>query len=147
MREITFFAEGEPKGQPRPRAFAINGKVRMYDPATAEGWKNCIAGAFLHCYPSRVEPFEGLVRVTLDFWMPRPRSHFRGKTQELRGDAPQWHGIKPDVDNLAKAALDAITALRIWRDDALVVSLQTTKRYTFDTPPGCYIGIYGTEPK
>src|SRR6185436_16159144 len=33
MREISFWADGEPKGQPRPRAFAIHGKVRMYDPA------------------------------------------------------------------------------------------------------------------
>lgn len=141
LREITFFAEGAPKGQPRPRAFAINGKVRMYDPSTAEGWKNCIAGAFLHLYPSRIEPFEGPLKVTLDFRMPRPRAHFRGKSNELRGDAPQWHGSKPDVDNLEKAVLDALTALRIWNDDSQVTSLSTTKRYTFNCPPGCSITI------
>lgn len=35
---------------------------------------------------------------------------------------------KPDLDNLAKAALDACNGI-IWRDDALICSLLVKKRY------------------
>lgn len=38
---------------------------------------------------------------------------------------------KPDVDNFAKAVLDAVTKAQIiWCDDCQVVTLQTTKRWT-----------------
>jgi len=47
MKPITFFVPGEPKGQPRPRAFArkMGDKfvARVFDAATAEGWKGAIA--------------------------------------------------------------------------------------------------------
>ena len=52
---ITVRVYGEPKGQPRPRAFAkpIGGgkfSARVYDAGTAEGWKSQIAQAFRqHC--------------------------------------------------------------------------------------------------
>ena len=36
--------------------------------------------------------------------------------------------VKPDADNLAKAALDACNGI-IWRDDALICSLLVKKRY------------------
>lgn len=35
-----------------------------------------------------------------------------------------------DVDNYAKAALDAITSADIWADDKLVVEMTVRKRYT-----------------
>lgn len=44
---ITFFIHGDPKPQPRPRAFArrMGAKfvARVYDAGTAEGWKSQIA--------------------------------------------------------------------------------------------------------
>jgi hypothetical protein len=48
---ISIFVHGEPKGQPRPRAFARGGMVRMYDPATAEGWKSAIADEWRRSAP------------------------------------------------------------------------------------------------
>jgi len=45
MSQIHFFVSGDPKAQPRIRAFAINGHARVYDPGTAEGWKSLIAVA------------------------------------------------------------------------------------------------------
>ena len=46
MRLIaTAFVHGEPKAQPRAKAFARNGRAGIYDPGTAEGWKGAIAAA------------------------------------------------------------------------------------------------------
>jgi len=136
---IQAWIPGEPKGQPRPRAFARNGMVRMYDPGTAEGWKSCIAAALVGKVPA--EPMTGPIMVTMAFSMPRPRNHYRtGKqSHRLRDDAPVYHTGKPDADNLAKAVMDALSALRVWRDDAQVAHLYVEKRY--DDTPGCVLRV------
>ena len=56
MTPILFFVRGEPKGQPRPRSFALRGKggkpilsktgqpiIRVYESGTAEEWKSQVA--------------------------------------------------------------------------------------------------------
>jgi Holliday junction resolvase RusA-like endonuclease len=41
------------------------------------------------------------------------------------------HIAKPDLDNLAKAVMDAISDLgTIWRDDSQVAALRMSKMYT-----------------
>lgn len=140
MNRIAFFAPGDPKGQPRPRAFAMKGRVRVYDPGTAEGWKSAIAIALRGSY-SAPPTFTGPVSCTLRFTMPRPRAHHRGsiRTQELKPAAPMFHVGKPDADNLAKAVLDALTTLGVWKDDNQVARLMIVKHYGERT--GCYIEI------
>lgn len=140
MSRIAFFAPGEPKGQPRPRAFAMKGRVRVYDPGTAEGWKSQIAIALRGHY--KAPPvFTGPVSCTLQFTMPRPQSHFRTGRHagELREGVATFHAGKPDADNLAKAVLDALTTIGIWKDDSLVARLIVVKLY--GKRPGCYIEI------
>lgn len=116
---------GVPKGQPRPRAFARNGHVRVYDPGTAEAWKGQIA-ASLAGYTQRQIP--GPVTLDLDFEMPRPKSH-RRRDGSLKPDAPIWCTSKPDIDNAVKAVLDALTQIGLWHDDTQVVMLAVTMRY------------------
>lgn len=130
---LSFRADGEPKGQPRPRAFArvIAGKAvaRVYDAGSAEGWKSLVAIAAREHIPP--EPIRRPLWVKLDFDMPRPKSHFRtGRNAGcLKEGATCWHEGKPDVDNLAKAVLDALTTLGLWADDCLIAELVVTKRY------------------
>jgi Holliday junction resolvase RusA-like endonuclease len=124
--EISFVVYGTPKGQPRPRAFARNGLVRMYDPGTAEAWKGEIALAAKPHTPS--EPIAGPVALNLQFYFARPKKHYKRET--LRADAPYRHTGKPDIDNLCKAVMDALTQLRWWHDDAQVASLVGLKIYT-----------------
>ena len=130
----TFFVAGTPKPQPRPRAFAFQGHARVYDAHTAEGWKSSIADAARpHC-PS--EATRGPVTVNMEFRFARPKHHFGMGRNEgvLKSSAPEQHLGRPDLDNLAKAVLDAMTELGFWRDDSQVVRMMVTKRY--DDRPG-----------
>jgi len=136
MKHLEFFVSGSPKGQPRPRAFARAGKARVYDPGTAEGWKGQVAlAAQLH---RPADPIETPAAVYLRFSFRRPRGHY-GK-RGLRPGAPPAHMSKPDVDNLAKAVLDALVEIGFLRDDRLVWLLFVTKGYT-ESSPGCSVRL------
>ena len=125
-RILDVFIEGEPKGQPRPRAFAKNGKARVYSAATAEGWKGQIALAVRDLIPE--EPLAGPVMVDAEFVMKRPKNHVRANG-ELKDWAPNFHLHKPDRDNLDKVVLDTLTTIGLWEDDCQVVRGSITKRY------------------
>jgi Holliday junction resolvase RusA-like endonuclease len=76
------------------------------------------------------KPIEGPIMLTLQFRMPRPKSHFGAKG--LKPTAPKFHTSKPDSDNLGKLILDALNG-RFWRDDSQICKLFITKTYS-ETP-------------
>jgi Holliday junction resolvase RusA-like endonuclease len=145
MSTLTFTVQGEPKGQPRPRAFARKmGSVhvaRFYDSDVADAWKNAVTLAVIEA--ARTDKWAvtlHAVSVSLIFAMPRPKSHFGAKG--LKPSAPVYHAGKPDVDNLAKLVLDRITrSERIWRDDSQVVSLTVHKFWAVANEQGCSVSI------
>jgi len=137
---LAFYVRGLPKAQPRPRAFArkMGGKVvaRVFEAGTAEAWKADV----IRCgEPHRPEsPIEGPVSVEIDFMLPRPKRLMRRKDP----DGVMWATCKPDVDNLSKAVLDALTTDGWWRDDAQVVESTTRKVYhAKDGTPGALVCI------
>lgn len=141
------FVHGEPKAQPRSRAFSRNGKAGVYDPGTAEGWKGAIA-ASLKSHAGRAIP--DALRVDLIFYFPRPKSHFgTGRNAgKLKLTAPVWHTKKPDIDNLEKAVYDALSeksGIGLWKDDTQVVQSRPEKRFADDRPAGMQIDIYSLE--
>ena len=149
MSTLTFTVQGEPKGQPRPRAFARKmGSIhvaRFYDSDVADTWKRQVALAIAHAVnSSKWALTEVPVAVELRFAMPRPKSHFGAKG--LKPSAPQFHAGKPDVDNLAKLPLDQITKSgRVWRDDSQVVSLRCDKFWAVGNEQGCSVQITTVE--
>ena len=132
----TLRVYGDPKGQPRARAFSRGGKARVYDPGTAEGWKGQIAqAAHLHIGYLLDEP----VRVDAVFLFARPARLLRKKDPEGR----IRHVCKPDRDNLDKAVLDAFTGIGLWRDDCQACSGIIEKFYAAKgEAPGAEIRIY-----
>lgn len=64
------------------------------------------------------------------FRMKRPLKHFINKDRgRLRSNAPlQISHSQPDVDNLAKFALDSLNGL-IYNDDQQVVALQAVRLF------------------
>ena len=135
---VIFFAAGTPKGQPCPRAFAFHGRARMYDPGTAEHWKAAVAAAATEagCRLGLTCPV--CVEIVCQFM--RPKSHF-GK-HDMKDSAPEYHAQKPDLDNLAKAILDALTQIGVWRDDSQVIELTVRKVWVSDPlKQGAHIAI------
>lgn len=128
---ISFHVQGDPKGQPRPRAFArrMGDKfvARVFDSGTAEEWKGQVAVAAKPHTP--VAPILGPVQMRAGFVFRRPKSHFRANG-ELKPNAPTQYTSKPDIDNLLKAVMDALTQLGgFWHDDQQVAFVTSWKNY------------------
>lgn len=141
MESIAFFAPGEPKGQPRPRAFAFKGRARVYDPGTAEGFKASIATAAKeHAGKLHAGPFD----VDIVLFFPRPKGHLKANGG-LKPSAPFFHTGKPDLDNVAKAILDTLSeksGIGLWKDDNAVVRLSIRKAWADpERPAGALVII------
>ncbi|MFN3582802.1 RusA family crossover junction endodeoxyribonuclease [Phenylobacterium sp.] len=131
----TFFIPLDPMPAPRPR-FVVRGKfASAYMPKEYEVWKDraveCVRG--VNDIPSA--PLLGPCTVTLQVLVARP------KTTKLTHPAP-------DVDNYAKAVLDAITqSERWWMDDKQVVCLTVEKAWAnADEVPGIAVTITHEAP-
>lgn len=121
---IDFFVHGLPVAQPRTRATAFRGKARVYDPGTANAWKACVIAAVRAL---EMNTMTGPVCLRLEFFLPRPKSHY-GK-RGLLPSAPAAPTCKPDLDNLEKALMDAMTSAGAWIDDAQVIAVNKAKSY------------------
>lgn len=133
MKTVTIY--GEPKAQPRPRATARGGFARVYNPTSADHWKDAI----VYHAKDQGEPFLGPVSLEIRFDMPRPK--------HLRGTEQRPHTVKPDIDNLVKAVMDALTKAGWWIDDSKVWELKTSKQYAAkDEPSGVCIRATEIEP-
>ena len=139
MNSISFNVVGTPKPQPRPRACVRGKHAGVYDPGTAESWKAAVREEAMKHQPET--PLAGSLGVVLLFTMPRPKAHFRtgAKSGELKANAPTAHTNKPDLDNLTKATLDALSDISMWRDDSHVCYQVASKQYGHT--PGCEVMI------
>ena len=145
---MTIRAYGDPKAQPRGRAFAFKDKsgkatARVYNPKTAEGWKTLIAVAARPFTPT--EPMAGPIQMDCTFIFQRPKAHFvaNDRSRELKAKAPKWHISKPDVDNIWKVVMDCLKTLDFYHDDSQICQGRTEKRYTYYSieAPGVQIEI------
>jgi len=108
---------GKPVAQPRHRAACRGGYPTMYLPSDHP----------VHDYKARIKMvagtqpikrIEGPVRLDLLFAFAQPKGRKR-----------QFKISKPDLDNLEKAVMDALTDAGVWCDDAQVVEKHSTKVY------------------
>jgi Holliday junction resolvase RusA-like endonuclease len=101
---------GKPIAQPRHRASARGGFVRMYLPADhpVHKYKRDIVAEVKAAGWSRIE---GPVRLECVFCFAPSRPTKKS----------QYKISKPDLDNLEKAVMDALTMAGAWVDDSQVV--------------------------
>jgi Holliday junction resolvase RusA-like endonuclease len=132
---IYFVVPGDPHGKGRPKASSRGGFVRMYTPALTRQYEDKIArlGEIARGdWPVLDTPIS--LRVIAHH--PIPASWSKKKQQlALAGDCIPG---KPDLDNVAKAVLDALNGV-IYLDDKQVVRLVAEKRYSFDPRVEVYV--------
>lgn len=149
---IDFRVRGLPVAQGSARAFVTNGRARVITDGSRPNspigaWRGAIATEARSAMGER-ETIAGPVGVEVAFYWRRPQGHWHTPLHGagIRETAPTWHATKPDIDKLARAVLDAITAVAI-RDDSQVVELIVHKRYETATEPiGASIRIWDILP-
>ena len=126
---LKFRVDYKPTPLKRPRLTRIGGKPVIYDASKKDkkDWLN-LARIF-----SPETPYDGPLRIHLEFYFPRPKNHYRtGKySDQLKPSAPHIHTNMPDVDNLSKFILDAMNEV-FYEDDRQVVELNSHKEYLND---------------
>lgn len=116
---IEMFVPGRPLPQKRPKVYRRGNFIQAVDPSKKdkEAWlklaKTC----------AKMEVLDGPLAVTLVFHMPIPKSLKR------KIELGMVHCKKPDIDNLIKFTLDALTGV-LFFDDSLVAELIAKKIYS-----------------
>ena len=98
-------------------------------------WRGAIRRAAETVAGGQKAPAQTPVWVTVSFRLPRPAS-----VKRIRPS------VKPDLDKLARAGLDALSGV-LFDDDGQVVSLKVSKQYAIDgRPPGAVFEVmFGAE--
>ena len=112
-----------PKGRPRFTKAGV-----AYTPEKTRAYeKQAAIIADIGMRANGLKTFECPVTVLATAYLPIPKS----MTKKDRAEALSGTLLpakKPDVDNIAKAALDGLHGI-VWRDDSLIVGLSIKKRY------------------
>ena len=119
---ITFTIPGEPVPQPRPRVSTRGGFARAYVPKdhAVHAYRQAVAAA---ARAASVADTGEPLNVVIDAVFSRPKSHLN--KSGVKADAPRLP--RSDVDNLAKAVLDALQ--EVIGDDTCVARLVVEKSY------------------
>lgn len=119
---IEFTIPGAPQGKERPR-FDAAGVV--YTPAKTRKYERLVAWAYQA--ESHGRRLAGAVTANIAAVYPIPKSWSLRKHQQAeRGELIPL--VKPDLDNVAKAVLDALNGIA-YKDDSAVTSLIIRKHY------------------
>lgn len=136
-----FIIAGNPKAQGRHRARYIKPKlgfkgkvvragfILFYDDPDSKKEKERISAFIKKAVDFK--PYECALQVDLVFCMKRPLAHYgTGKNRlTLKPSAPTRHIKKPDIDNLRKLIMDALTGV-LWKDDCIICQGEPIKRYS-----------------
>ena len=119
--EITI----EPSPKERPRATVVGGHARIYTPNTTATYEKRIRDAWIKANGDT--PMEGqlLAKIYYGFRIPKstPKKNIPGML--ARYVRPT---VKPDLDNLDKAVMDALNKVA-YKDDSQIVAKVSKKHY------------------
>ena len=113
---VTLVIHCKPAPQPRVRAYRRGEHAGVYTPSTADAWKGQVmlaAGLY------RGQFTTGHLRLEVEFYLPRPKARKNN----------DYVAVKPDIDNLLKSTMDALSNAGVWHDDAQVAAVVMSKRY------------------
>lgn len=131
VHSFTITVPCTPRAQPRPRARVVKPKyggkafAHIYNPETSAEFKKAMRKHVAPFLRDR-EPWSQAVRVTITAFFERPE-WMRCPAMDALEDLP-FLGT-PDVDNIEKAVLDALTEAHAWSDDCVVYAGNVEKLY------------------
>lgn len=109
----SFFVEGKPETQ--GSMMVMRGRVIHSSDANLRAWRTKVAQI---AKLTGVKKVEGAVTLTIHFHLLRPKTITRAQPF-----------LKPDLDKLIRAIMDALTGVA-YTDDGQVVSITATKEYS-----------------
>lgn len=155
--EYSFFVEGHPEPQARPR-FSVRkdryGRavgVNTRDTKESKSYKERVYACALTAYKKGVSALlQGALELRLVVFREIPQSFSKKKHKEAE-DGQIYPTQRPDLDNYIKAALDGIGMKGlpkiIFSDDAQIVRITAEKRYSFNGQVGMAIEIRELMPR
>jgi len=123
---IFFEVPGNPQGKGRPRFARAGHFVKVYTDKQTVNYETFIREMFYLAYPEFV-PLEGQLEIELDVHCPVAK--VSKKKRALMLDGSLKPAKKPEVDNILKVFLDALTGLAFKNDNQVVRAL-IEKRYS-----------------
>lgn len=134
---ISFDIAGIPFAQPRPRITIKNGRAWAYHAHKVETWKETVQLITISelgsiSRPARDRLIHCPVALTVIFRLPRPKSLPKKAVYHLK---------RPDIDNLCKSTVDAMTRAGAWKDDSQIFLLSATKLYALPGEEGATVMI------
>lgn len=144
MEPISFFVPGVPRPAGSKTAFPFKRRDGSLGASVVDSckhtkpWQAVVSGEARDIYAGPI--LTGPIQLELAFNFLRPKSHYgTGRNaNRLKPSAPMHHTVKPDIDKLIRAILDALTG-PIWQRDQQVTYL--TARKLYDVQPGATITI------
>jgi Holliday junction resolvase RusA-like endonuclease len=126
---VHFQVEGIPIGKGRPRFRRTKNFVQTYTDSKTAAWEETIKTVAKSAMGD-TPPLESPVSVFVYFGLPVPSSYSKKRTTAcLEGrEAPSK---KPDLDNMAKAVLDAMNGV-VFKDDSQIINLHLKKVYSIE---------------
>lgn len=134
---VSFFVPGRPQGKGRPR-FTKDGHV--YTPQTTVAYQGQISARYWQALSKAHETLTADAKaayVEIDIQARFPVPVTDSKDLQLRKLSGRVRPkSKPDLDNIAKAVLDALNDFA-YRDDSQVIKLTVEKTYASE--PGLWV--------
>lgn len=127
MSSVEFFVQGKPAPQGSKRSV---GRGRFIEASKyLPDWRAAVVSAARQSYQG--EPLDEPVRVRIIVFLNEPKK----PKYKLAPATP------PDVDKIARGILDSLKIGGVYRDDALVVSLEIDKMWSVEGMQGAYVSV------
>jgi Holliday junction resolvase RusA-like endonuclease len=127
MLDLHMTLDVVPTPQGRARHAVINGKAMTYKSKRQKDNERELELAMLKFKPQ--EHATRAIEIFVTAYMPIPSSAPKNERGAMLGEYVP-HIKKPDLDNMLKNILDAMTRLGFWCDDSQVARIVAEKRYS-----------------
>lgn len=127
---------GEPVGKQRPRYSNYGGFVRTYTPQKTINYESLIVHEYNEKYGKLMFEQDKPIKAYIKAYFGLTKGDY-GKKGLNKSGREKISGVyctkHIDIDNIIKVVLDALNSI-CYVDDKQVVSVESTKVYTMDTP-------------